>query len=158
MHYLLTFLFMCWIFWHESITWKYHMKVSDACCLEEKLWPTWVREWNHCIIHGVEKNRTRLSDFHRLSVCACMLSHFRCVWLYATLWTVAGQAPLSMGFSMQGYWSGLPFPTPGDLPHPGVKPVSPVFPALQADSLPAEPWGKLSFNRKLILKNLTCKL
>ena len=50
----------------------------------------------------------------------------------ATPGTVAHQAPLSMGFSRQGYWSGLPFPSPGDLPNPGIKPRSP---ALQADSL-----------------------
>ena len=54
----------------------------------------------------------------------CMLSHFSCVGLLVTLWTVARQAPLSMGFSRQGYWSGLPFPSPGDLPHPGIKPAS----------------------------------
>ena len=54
----------------------------------------------------------------------------------ATSWTAAHQAPLSMGFSRQEYWSGLPFPSPGDLPDPGIKPESPV---LQADSLPAEP-------------------
>ena len=52
-----------------------------------------------------------------------------------TSWTVACQAPLSMGFSRQEYWSGLPFPSPGDLPSPGIKPGSP---ALQADSLPTE--------------------
>ena len=61
--------------------------------------------------------------------------------LYPTLcpWTVACQAPLSMGFSRQEYWNGLPFPSPGDLPDPGVKPGSPV---LQADSLLSEPPGK----------------
>ena len=46
---------------------------------------------------------------------------------FVTLWTVARQAPLSMGFSRQEYWSGLPFPTPGDLPDPGIEPVSPVL-------------------------------
>ena len=51
----------------------------------------------------------------------------------------AQQAPLSMGFSRQEYWSGLPFPSPGDFPDPGIKPRSP---ALQADSLPSEPPGK----------------
>ena len=50
-----------------------------------------------------------------------------CVWLFATPWTVAYQAPLSMGFSRQEYWSGLPFPSPGDLPDPGIEPRSPVF-------------------------------
>ena len=53
-----------------------------------------------------------------------------------TPWTVAHQAPLSMGFSRQEYWSGLPFPSPGDLPNPGIKPRSP---ALQADTLTSEP-------------------
>ena len=56
----------------------------------------------------------------------------------ATPWTVARQSPLSMGFSRQEYWSGLPWPPPGDLPDPGIEPWSPV---LQADSLPdSEPW------------------
>ena len=56
-----------------------------------------------------------------------------------TPWTVAHQAPLSMRFSRQGYWSGLPFPSPGDLPNPGIEPRSP---ALQADSLLTELQGK----------------
>ena len=62
-----------------------------------------------------------------------------CVRLFAIPWTVAYQAPLSMGFSRQEYWSGLPFPSPGDLPNTGIKPG---FPALQADSLTSEPPGK----------------
>ena len=56
--------------------------------------------------------------------------------LTLTPWTVAYEAPLSMGFSRQEYWSGLPFPSPGDLPDPGIKPGSP---ALQADTLPSKP-------------------
>ena len=56
-------------------------------------------------------------------------------------WTVACQAPLSMKFSRQEYWSGLPFSSPGDLPDPGIKPRSPV---LQVDSLPTKPLGKPS--------------
>ena len=64
------------------------------------------------------------------------LSRFQ---LFATLWTVAYQAPLSMGFSRQQYWSGLPFPSPEDLPDPGIKPRSP---AMQADALSSEPPGK----------------
>ena len=56
-----------------------------------------------------------------------------------TPWTVAHQAPLSMGFSRQEYWSGWPFPSPGNLPYPGIKPRSPV---LQADSLLTELQGK----------------
>ena len=61
--------------------------------------------------------------------------------LFVTLWTVAHQAPLFMGFSRQEYWSGLPFPLLGDLPSPGIELG---FPALQANSLPTEPPGKLS--------------
>ena len=53
-----------------------------------------------------------------------MLSRFYCVQLCATLWTVACQAPLSMGFSRQEYWSGLPCAPPGDLPDPGIEPES----------------------------------
>ena len=55
--------------------------------------------------------------------------------ILANLWTVACQAPLSMGFSRQEYWRGLPFPSPGDLPNPGIEPGCS---ALQADSLPTE--------------------
>ena len=65
-----------------------------------------------------------------------LLSHVR---LFATPWTVVYQAPLSMEFSRQEYWSGLPFPSPGDLPNLGIKPGSPT---LQADALPSEPPGK----------------
>ena len=59
-----------------------------------------------------------------------MLSHFSCVQFFAILWSVAHQAPLSMGFSRQEYWSGLSFPSPGDLPDPGIKPASLKSPAL----------------------------
>ena len=62
-----------------------------------------------------------------------------CVQLFATLWTIALQAPPSMGFSRQEYWSGLPLPSPRDLPNSGIEPMSP---ALQADSLTSEPPGK----------------
>ena len=55
---------------------------------------------------------------------ACRLSHFNRVWLFVTLWTIARQAPLSMGFSRQEYCSGLPCPPPGDLPNPGIEPAS----------------------------------
>ena len=63
-------------------------------------------------------------------------SIFSRVWLFATLWTEACQAPLSLGFLRQEYWSGLPFPSPGGLPEPGIKPGSPAW---QMDSLSTEP-------------------
>ena len=75
------------------------------------------------------------------------LSHVR---FFATPWTVAYQAPLSLGFSRQEYWSRLPFPSPGDLPNPGIEPRSP---ALQADTLPSEPLGKLSVQFSLVAQS-----
>ena len=71
-----------------------------------------------------------------------MLSCFSRIRLFATLWTVACQAPLSMEFSRQEYWSGLPFPSPGHLPNPGIKPVSLMSPALAGGFLPPVPAGK----------------
>ena len=68
------------------------------------------------------------------------LSHVR---LFVTLWTVTYQASPSMGFSRQEYWSGLPFPSPGDLPYPGIEPGSP---ALEAGTLTSEPPGKTTYN------------
>ena len=59
-----------------------------------------------------------------------MLSHLSCVLLFVTPWPVAHQAPLSLGFSRQEYWSGLPCPPPGDLPDPGIELVSLMSPAL----------------------------
>ena len=63
-------------------------------------------------------------------VCVCALSCFSRVQLFMTLWTPAHQTPLSMGFSRQEYWSGLPHPPPGDLPDPGTEPASLKSPAL----------------------------
>ena len=63
-------------------------------------------------------------------MCACMLSRFSHVQFSATLWTIACQAPLFMGFSRQEYWSGMLCPSPGDLPDPGIKPASLTSPAL----------------------------
>ena len=59
-----------------------------------------------------------------------VLSHFSCVWLFVSLWAVAHQAPLSMGFSREEYWNRLPCPPPGDLPDSGIKPISLMSPAL----------------------------
>ena len=71
--------------------------------------------------------------------CACVLSR---VQLFATLWTIARQVPLSMGFSRQVYWSGLPSPTPGNLPDPGTELVSLASPVLACYSLPLRHLGR----------------
>ena len=76
--------------------------------------------------------------FHFDDVVSEWVKSLSCVRLFVTPWTVAHQAPPSMGFSRQEYWSGLPFPSLGDLPNPGIKPRSP---ALQADALTSEPPG-----------------
>ena len=74
------------------------------------------------------------------------MDEFKCqllsrVRLFVTLWPVAHQAPLSLEFSRQEYWSGFPCPPPGDLPNPGIEPMFLKSPALQADSLPLPPPG-----------------
>ena len=70
----------------------------------------------------------------RLLACVwCVLSSFSPVRLFATLWTVARQDPLSMRFSKQEYWGGLPFPSPGDLPDPWIESVFPMSPALAGE-------------------------
>ena len=74
-------------------------------------------------------------------VCAQSLSH---AWLFAMLWTVAHQAPLSMGFPKQEYWSGLPFPSPGNLPNPGIKPNTPA----SAGRVYTVPSGNLNVKKK----------
>ena len=77
-----------------------------------------------------------MQDLIFYTLCVCVLSR---VWCYVTPWTLAHQAPLSMEFSRQEYWSELPFPSPGDRPDLGIELR---FPTLQAYSLPSEPPGK----------------
>ena len=82
---------------------------------------------------------------------ACVSLLFSCSVMsdsFVTPWTAARQAPLSVGFSRQEYWRGLPFPSPGDLPNPGIEPRSST---LQADSSPAELPGKPPQNRDDVL-------
>ena len=101
--------------------------------IEEAQSPWSLKRVNNCLGQW-QKELILINDDY-----ACLLSRFSCVWLCVTLWTVGHQAPLSMGFSRQECWSGLPLPSPGDLPDPGIEAGSP---ALQAEPLPAEPPGK----------------
>ena len=89
-----------------------------------------VREWQ-----VLRKEESEPCKVHKMKV-----KSLSSVGLFATPWTVAYQAPQSMEFSRQEYWSGLPFPSPRDLPDPGIEPGSPT---LRADALPSEPPGKL---------------
>ena len=100
------------VYW-QDMWWLRYRELS----LEIWIWTRgWVREFRSLF--------TVFSECHLY--CVCVLSHFNCVQLFATPRTTAFQAPLSMGFSWQEYWSGLPFPPPGDLSHPGIKPASPA--------------------------------
>ena len=115
-------------------------------CNSVQLWRSentgrwWCKSWSesgqeHWWLRAGQDGFTKQSEWKSLS-------H---VWLFATPWTVAYQVPPSMGFSRQEYWSGLPFPSPGDLTDPGIKPGSPAF---QADALTSEPPGKPSKESK----------
>ena len=98
-----------------------------------------------CFPHPLTPFCVNFSDVHMKWSEVKSVSRVR---LFATPWTVACQAPLSMAFSRQEYWSGLPFPSPGDLPDPGIEPWSP---ALEADTLTSEPPGKrCAYSRYLI--------
>ena len=96
------------------------------------------------IFSSVKEVRTVLSFaaaasiLHSRTGCmyVCMLSHCSRVQFFATLWTTALEAPLSMRFPTQERWSGLPCPPPGDLPHPGTEPASLASPAWQVSTLP----------------------
>ena len=84
------------------------------------------RVWNN-VGKCLHMKKATEHDWH---IHCAVLSRFSCVGLFVTLWTVACQAPPSTGFSRQEYWSGLPCPPPGDLPDPGIKPMSLTSPAL----------------------------
>ena len=106
---------------------------AHACTLRNAycLCLAWIRSQPHC----TDDNKVKVKSLSRVR-------------LFAILWTVAYQAPPSMGFSRQEYWSGLPSPSPGDFPEPGTEPRSP---ALQAYGLRSEPPGKPVMIGQLIL-------
>ena len=89
-----------------------------------------------------------LSSFHVLAIVKKKMMLLSRVWLFATPWTIACQAPPPWNFSRQGCWNGLPFPSPGDLPEPR-------FPTLQANSSPSEPPGEPKVKVKLVQSCLT---
>ena len=95
-----------------------------------------------CYPHVLRKQVQKEVCYVLIWVCAQSLSHVR---LLVTPWTVACQAPLSMGFPRDAYWSGLSFPPPGDLPDPGVEPVSRAALALAGGFFATEPPGKPHF-------------
>ena len=98
--------------------------------------PGWCGPWDH---KELEKEEQKFPKISRRKEIIKIWAEI----IETEIWTVAYQAPLSMGFSRQECWSGLPFPSPGDLPDPGIEPGSPT---LQANALPSEPPGKLKRN------------
>ena len=120
--------------------WKFLLIIRSLrtlCTFTEE--QQWTRSWLCDIQSSLDKAHVELPAFlnrMKVKVLVC-LSH---VQLFSTPWTVAHQTPLSMGFSTQKYWSGLPCPPPGDLPDSRIEPE---FPVLQADSLPSEAPVKL---------------
>ena len=103
------------LFWHV-FNWVIQKGFLLLCLCK------WILNWTSFILH--------ISIIIPCVLCAQSLSH---VWLFATPWTVAHQDPLSMSFLRQEYWNWLSFPSPGDLPNPGIKST---YPELQMDSLP----------------------
>ena len=105
--------------------------VKVLSSIRQQIWKTqqWLQDWKRSIFIPIPKKSI-------LKKCSKWVKSLSCVRLFVTPWTVAHQAPLSMGFSRQEYWNGLPFPSPGDLLDPGIEPRSLI---LQADALTSEP-------------------
>ena len=134
---------------------RFHKKDADLCGLCDPIWPQKLYSWRErpqedCTghqSHGAPigfhpHQQTIMKEEHTVTempvcvcVCVCVCVSHSVMSDSATPWTIVHQAPLAMEFSRQEYWSSLPFPSPGDLPNPGIKPGSP---ALQADSLRSE--------------------
>ena len=120
-------LFYFWAPESERFTFKIYNPSLSCCATLDKLFNLF------------ELQCFQLSNSFLHNVCMCMLSGGQ---LLVTPWTVAYQAPLSLGFSRQEYWSGLPFPSPGDLPDPGIEPASLMSPALAGGLFTTESPGK----------------
>ena len=111
--------------------------------------------WYLTIFISIKKQKQKQTTLPGLvftPVCACVHAQLHsCVRPFATLWTVAHQIPVSMGFPRQEYWTGLPFPSPSDLPNPGMELTSPESPALAhtffTTMLPGKPLTKIFLKR-----------
>ena len=123
--------------WGSSVRWLLQARMLKWVSISFSRESSWPRDWTQvfCIAGRCFNLWATREALWKVKV--KLLSH---VWLFVTPWTVAHQAPPLTGLSRQEYWSGLPFPSPGDLPNPGIEPRSP---ALKADALTSEPPGKL---------------
>ena len=151
-------LFLSALGWILSLSQWFHKPFPPTTTLIHHINDVLIR-WGEFKMDNILKGLVRHTYYRCVCVCACVLSH---IWLFATLCTVIHQAPLSMEFPRQRYWSGLPFPPPGDLPDPGIKhtsPGSPAPPALAGRSFTIVPPGKPSVpwrerNKSWTLRNL----
>ena len=121
--------------YHFFLPFFFYQNIVDLhCCLSFRCMALWLSSMYVCVCVC-----TYIHTYIYIYIHTHTLSH---VWHFAALWTVACQAPLSIGFPRWEYWSGLPFPSARWRPDPGIKPMSPASPSLQGDSLPPEPSGK----------------
>ena len=121
---------------------------------------TWLNDWTDWLIDSVDwvwANSGRYWRTGKPGGLYFMLSSFSHVWLFPTAWIIVCQASLSMGFSRQEYWSGLPCPPPGAPPNPRIEPMSPAVPALQAVSLPLSYWRKPHIVSRRVRHDLVTK-
>ena len=118
------------ILWHHLPEGR--LRVDKRASISPKMCHKSEREKNK---QTNKKQKKALPDKGRQLFVLLLLSCFNCVWLFVTLWTVACQAPLSLGFSRQEYPNGLPYPSPRNLPQPGIEPGYPASSASQGDSL-----------------------
>ena len=118
-------------------------KRGDCCWIWDLFWGWWRKCSQNRLWWWLRNSVNVLNTTDSYTLHACMLSCFSHVQFFVTPWTVTCQAPLSMEFSRQEYWSGLPCYPPGDLPDPGIEPMSLAAPALQMASLLLNHQGSL---------------
>ena len=134
-----------WFLAHGSPSpWNFLCNMINGSIFFSDMWSLVLGLWN--LSRDIEMKW--VVGYVCVCVCVC-LSLFSCVWLFATLWTVALPAPLFMGFSRQEYWCGLLSPLPRDLPDPGIKPAPLTSPALAGRFFTTSAaWGALFYSQQ----------
>ena len=126
---------------------RVHVVISPAVSESPRdilrdIWNIWLLFSCFCFLEELRLPDKMLCIHECVHPCVCVCSVAPRDWFFATPWTVAHQAPMPVAFSRQECWSGLPFPSPGYLPYPGIEPKSPSSPALAGGFFPTEPPGK----------------
>ena len=142
-----------WVIIYRHNTWIFHLLrevMESATALRFSFSEIHLFSFLFWVLWTGFRGCSRLTE----KVHACMLS---CVWLFLTPWTGTCQAPLSMEFSRQEYWNGLPFSTSGYLPNPGIEPTSPVSPVLAGEFFTTEPPAKPNRGGDQGMSSVTCR-